>query len=200
MRRFRPGEPVALRELWHGRIWSVRALTVVRDEDDVQMFHLPPRAPALAAARLGRLLREPAEHWELVERGWDHGPVLSFAWPGVAHAVLLLSRRDGTPWRWYVQLQDPLRRTPIGFDTVDHVLDAIVELDGTWRWKDEEALEAAVARGDFAPEEAAGFRAEGERAVARILEREPPFDRDWWSWSPDPGWPAPTLPDGWDRV
>jgi len=200
MRSFRPGEPVVLRELWRGRIWAARALTVVRDEEDGRMFHLPPGAPAFAAAREGRLLREPAEDWELVERPWDHGPVLSFAWPDVAHAVLRLTRRGAAPWCWYVQLEDPLRRTTVGFDTVDHLLDAIVELDGTWRWKDEEALEAAVARGDFTPGQAAGFRAEGERGVARILDREPPFDRDWWSWRPDPAWPAPELPDGWDRL
>lgn len=200
MRSFRPGQPVVLRELWRGRIWAARALTVVRDEEDGRMFHLPPGAPAFAAAREGRLLREPAEDWELVERPWDHGPVLSFAWRDVAHAVLRLTRRGGAPWCWYVQLEDPLRRTPVGFDTVDHVLDAVVELDGTWRWKDEEALEAAVARGDFTPEQAAGFRAEGERGVARILDREPPFDRDWWSWRPDPAWPLPSLPDGWDRL
>ncbi len=199
MRRFRPGEPITLRELWRGRVWAARALTMVRDGDDAQMFHLPSGAPALAPSRADRLLREPVEEWELVERAWDHGPVLSFAWPDVAHAVLLLTRRDGTPRCWYVQLQDPLRRTRIGFDTVDHVLDAIVELDGGWRWKDEGALEAAVARGDFTADQALAFRAEGERGVARIVEREPPFDRDWWSWRPDPSWPAPTLPAGADR-
>ena len=73
---------------------------------------------------------------------------------------------------WYVNLQDPLRRTPLGFDTVDHALDVVVELDrSSWRWKDEEELAEAVRDGLFTPEEAADFRAWGERAVERILGR-----------------------------
>jgi hypothetical protein len=36
--------------------------------------------------------------------------------------------------------------------------------------------------------------------VEHILLREPPFDEDWSSWRPDPAWPAPELPTGWDLV
>jgi hypothetical protein len=100
---------------------------------------------------------------------------------------------------WYVNLQDPLKRTRIGFDTVDHALDVVVELDGSsWEWKDEDELAGAVRDGLFSPEEAADFRRWGERAVDRILAREPPFDRGWEDWSPDPAWQAPDLPEGWD--
>jgi uncharacterized protein len=31
-----------------------------------------------------------------------------------------------------------------------------------------------------------------------VLAGEPPFDRDWQDWRPDPRWPVPELPDGWD--
>jgi uncharacterized protein len=99
-----------------------------------------------------------------------------------------------------VNLQAPLRRTALGFDTVDHALDVIVELDGTWRWKDEDELAEAVEQGLFTTDEAEKFRADGERAVAAILEREPPFDHDWSSWRPDPAWAEPTLVPGWDRA
>jgi hypothetical protein len=44
------------------------------------------------------------------------------------------------------------------------------------------------------------LRADGERAVRRVLDRAPPFDRDWTAWRPDPSWPVPVLPEGWDRV
>jgi predicted RNA-binding protein associated with RNAse of E/G family len=106
---------------------------------------------------------------------------------------------DETPF-WYVNLQAPLRRTPLGFDTVDHALDVIVELDGSWAWKDEDELAEAVEQGLFTVEEAERFHADGERAIARILDREPPFDRDWSSWRPDPDWPMPTLQTGWNLV
>jgi len=198
-RRWSAGDVVVLRELWRGRLWSARPEIVVEDADPGSMLYLPDGVRWKAAARGGELLRIPdGDDWELAERVWTKGPILSWAWPGVAHAVLLFFRPDWSVRNWYVNLQDPLRRTAIGFDTVDHVLDAIVEPDGSWRWKDEDELKEAMARGAFTPAQADAFRAEGERAVPRILHREPPFDRDWTTWRPDPSWPSAELPPGWD--
>jgi len=200
-RRWSAGDVVVLREVWRGRVWSARAVVVVQDADTASILYLPDRARWKAAARGGELLRIPdGGAWELAERVWTKGPILSWAWPGVAHAVLLFFRPDWSAWNWYVNLQDPLRRTAMGFDTVDHVLDAIVEPDGSWRWKDEDELAEALARGAFTPAQADAFRAEGERGVRRILHREPPFDRDWTTWRPDPSWPSAELPPGWDAL
>ena len=62
------------------------------------------------------------------------------------------------------------------------------------------AKQADVRRGVIPAEDEPRMRADGERAVRRILDREPPFDLDWTTWRPDPTWPIPVLPDGWDRV
>lgn len=199
MRRFAPGDPVALREVWHGHVWAARPATVVADRDDQTSFFIPAGTTWMAPVRDGRSLRLPEEAFAL-EPAITVDHVLSFAWPGVAHASLLFFHPDWRPRHWYVNLQDPLRRTGIGFDTLDHQLDLIVELDGTWRWKDEEELAAAIARGLIAAGDEARLRAEGERAVRRVVGREPPFDEDWTTWRPDPAWPAPALPDGWERV
>jgi hypothetical protein len=96
---------------------------------------------------------------------------------------------------WYVNLQEPLRRTPLGFDTCDQLLDLVRTRDGKWRWKDERELGAAVERGFLSNEEAAAIRAEGERVIAAD-----PFPTGWEDWRPDPSWPAPALPPGWDVV
>ena len=123
--------------------------------------------------------------------------MLSFAWPGVGHAVLLFFDRAWSPTTWYVNVQDPYAPVPGGFDTMDHDLDVLVALDGTSvRWKDEDELLEDVRLGNYTQDEAATFRAEGERGVRRILEREPPLDRDWTTWRPDASWPPPTLPAG----
>jgi NAD(P)H-flavin reductase len=34
---------------------------------------------------------------------------------------------------WYVNIQEPFRRTSIGFDTQDLELDIVIEPDGSWR-------------------------------------------------------------------
>jgi predicted RNA-binding protein associated with RNAse of E/G family len=198
VRRFAPGEAVVLREIWRDRIWSARPATVVRD-DDLAMFHIPsgvrwmcPRTPS------GPWLRLKQDGWVLDERTWN-AHVLSFAVSGEAHAVLLFFDEDWTARSWYVNLQEPLRRTVAGFDYLDQALDIVVALDrSSWRWKDEDELAEEVRLGVFSEEQAAMFRAEGERALRRLVEGDPPFDRDWTSWRPDPRWTRPELPPGWD--
>ena len=200
MRRWSPGDAVLVREVWHGRVFEARPAIVVRDEPEQTMFLVPGGVRCgLPIAEDGAELRLPDRAWHLEVRERSPNPILSFAWPDTAYAVLRWTTEEGTPV-WYVNLQDPLRRTALGFDTVDHALDVIVELDRAWRWKDEDELAEAVENGLFTTEDAERFRFEGERAVARILDREPPFDRDWSSWRPDPSWPTPSLPDGWDRA
>lgn len=200
MRR-QPGAAVVLRETWRGRIWTARPAIVVRDAEDAQMFFVSagmrwmcPHAPD------GTQLRLPRNGWTLAERQWDTN-ALSFAWPGVAHAILAFWEPDWVFRGWYVNLQEPLRRTAVGFDYMDHALDIVIAPDlSTWSWKDEDELEEAVARGVFSREQASAFRGEGERALARILNREPPFDGNWTAWRPDASWPVPVLPPGWDQL
>lgn len=197
MRRFEPGEPVVLRELWRGRVFAARPATVVWDEPDLLVLYVPPRVTcAVPVGPEGEELRIPDRPFELELRERGSTGVLSFAWPEEPFGVL----RWTAPWAWYVNLQEPLRRTPIGFDTTDHALDVLIARDGSWCWKDEEELERAVRLGLFSPADAERFRADGRRAVRRILAREPPFDRDWTDWRPDPSWPTPVLAGGWDSV
>jgi hypothetical protein len=201
MRRWSPGDAVVVREVWHGRVFEARPSIVVHDEPELITLVVPGNVSCgVPVGEDGAELRLPDRPWNLAvrERG-DARAILSFAWPDTPYAVLRWLSKDETPF-WYVNLQEPLRRTPLGFDTVDHALDVIVWLDGSWSWKDEDELAEAVEHGLFTPAEAERFRSDGELAVARILDREPPFDRDWSSWRPDPTWSTPSLPEGWDRV
>ena len=126
---------------------------------------------------------------------WHHQRILSFAFPQTPYSVLATWEPDtGAFGGWYVNLQAPLARTDVGFDTTEHVLDVLIPADRTtWTWKDEDELSDAVAEGLFSPAEAERFHVAGERAVEQILLREPPFDEDWEAWRPDPTWPAPEL-------
>jgi predicted RNA-binding protein associated with RNAse of E/G family len=199
MRTFEPGESAALREIWEDRIWSARPVTVVEDAEERITLFIPAGARWMAPFRNGERLRIQEAEYELIEQPYK-AHVLSFAWPGNPAAVLLFYGSDWSPSHWYVNLEDPLRRSPVGFDTLDHKLDVIVELDGSWRWKDEDQFAEIIERGLLDPREEERLRAEAEDAVRRIAEREPPFDLDWFGWRPDPAWPTPSLPEGWDRV
>ena len=200
MRRWSPGYGVVLREVWRGEVFAARPAIIVRNDPKEVVVVVPPQVGCgVPVDEDGVELRVPDRAWHLEIRERGPNDVLSFAWPDTPYAVLRWHTPDGVH-AWYVNLQDPLRRTAIGFDTTDHALDAIVALDGTWGWKDEDELAEAVEHGLFTPDQAATFRVEGERAVARILDHEPPFDHDWSGWRPDGGWTVPSLPEGWDRV
>ena len=193
----RPGETVVLREVWRGRVWYARPATVVADEANLRAFYVPPGVVALKPVDgAGRSLRLYTDEWSLAEVRRGGNGFLSFAFPDTPYAVILGYTPSGELSEYYVNLQSPLRSTPIGFDTTEHLLDVVIPPDRSgWTWKDEDELDEAVARGWFSEHDVAWFRYWGERAIEHVLLREPPFDRNWTGWHPDPAWPAPALPD-----
>jgi hypothetical protein len=197
-----PGEVVALREIWNGRVWYAWPAVVVLDEPNLRMLHVPPHALCRQpVAPDGTALRLPADRWNLepVDRGSTS--MLSFAFPDTPYAVILGFDDGGTLLEYYVNLERPLTPSPAGFDTVDHLLDVTITPDrSTWSWKDEDELREAVDRGIFSEEDAGWFRFWGERGVEHVLLREPPFDRDWSGWHPEPEWQNVHLPENWDMT
>ena len=141
----------------------------------------------------GRLL--PLEQWEIVHRPWFGNGSLDLTPFGRAHMIKHFWREDGSFRGWYVNLQAPLRPALLGFDSTDHQLDLWVEPDGAVTWKDEDHLEQAVELSLFTAGDAAAVRAEAER----VLD-EWPFPTGWEDWRPDPAWPVPQLPHGWEEV
>ena len=132
---------------------------------------------------------------------WRRGRTLHLLRPGVAHAIHLWWLPPD--WRfggWYINLQEPIRPTRLGFDSMDHVLDVVIDPDLSWRWKDEEELDEAVEMGIVRVDDAREIRAEGERVIRRLESRSAPFCDAWEQWRPDPAWSIPELPDGWDTV
>ncbi|RZQ59423.1 DUF402 domain-containing protein [Amycolatopsis suaedae] len=96
---------------------------------------------------------------------------------------------------WYVNLEVPLGRTASGPDRVDGVLDVAIAPDRTWRWKDEDEAEAAVAAGRLTAKWLVRLRQEGERLIELAEAGRFPFDGSWTDFRPDPAWPVPELPE-----
>ena len=137
-----------------------------------------------------------AERWELAETTWHTNRTLWVVPRGAAYGIgLFWDDATGAFRGWYLNLQTPLRRTAIGYDLWDHVLDVQIAPDRTWRWKDEDELAWAVEAGVLTPAEAAAARAEGERLVVNLDTLLP---TGWEGWRPDPSWPPLSLPAGWD--
>ena len=181
---FAPGEPLVVRHVWRGSTFLVWSTVAVRDDEELLALWLPAGAPCLRPKVRSELPYEQP----LVERPWREPGVLQL-WPvGAAHAVWVFEHG------WYVNLQEPFRRSEFGVDTADQLLDLVRSSEGMWRWKDEDELVAAVERGYLSEDEASAIRAEAERVIAADS-----FPTGWEDWEPDPLWPVPTLPGGASR-
>jgi len=88
----------------------------------------------------------------------------------------------------------------VRLDFLEHGLDAVIEPDlSSWRLKDADELEWNVTHGVYTRAEADVLYAECERAVRELRDEKSRFS-EWLSWRPDPSWPAPVMPPGWDAV
>jgi len=188
------GEAIVRREVWHGKAWAGTTVIVVDDAPELLATYLPEGAPFAFPDGEWPGGRHP---WH--GRGaWEGHGTLMLQRPRDAYAVFVFWAGDDRRFAgWYVNLQAPFRRTPIGYDTLDHELDLIVHPDGLVERKDDELLEERVREGRFTAAEAAAIRAEGER-----LEAELSAGRRWWSngwaeWAPPAEWRAAPLPADW---
>jgi hypothetical protein len=201
--RWKPGNPVVLRGVGFGRLWWAMPAIVVQDEPERIALYWragtrwkdvrehPAAQVFLSAARI-----------ELVGQLWTDTDVLMLAGSGEAHSIWAMREAGGGPLRcWYVNLETPLRRTRLGFDTMDHELDIVISPNQSERyWKDEPAYNQMVAVGVFSREQARAIRAEGEGVIRRMLAGGQPFCEGWEKWNPPPAWSIPELPPGWDEL
>ena len=187
------GEPIVRREVWRGEPRVAWGGIVVEDTPELLALYMPEGSPlAFAEDFFG------APHpWSHKDRWKGHG-VLQLQRPGEMHAVWVFwhgpEREFGV---WYINLQEPFRRTERGFDTQDLELDIVVAVDGRWRYKDDEKLEHWVARGRWDSAEVDAIRAEGRRIAAELDAGRRWWSDEWASWQPDPSWLVPSLPADW---
>ncbi len=197
-----PGDVVVTRGLWRGKVHWACAGIVVQDTPGLIAIYRPAGSPNRIPDKRSTPQDFLTNDIRLVPRHWTDTDVLALAAPAAAHAVEIMWEAGRTELRcWYVNLQEPLRRTRLGFDSMDQLLDLVISPDlSTWRWKDEEEFNEAVALGVYSPAAARAIRREGERVIARLQARQSPFCDGWESWRPPAGWAIPPLLDGWDDL
>jgi hypothetical protein len=100
---------------------------------------------------------------------------------------------------WYINLQQPFRRTAIGYDTQDLELDIVVYPNDHWELKDDELMDQRVEEGRWSAQRVAEIRSEGQRIAARLRAGERWWPQEYRSWSPDSNWRVPDrLPIAWE--
>lgn len=118
--------------------------------------------------------------------------------PGDWHAVWISWLPSGEHFGWYVNLQRPFRRTAIGIESMDMMLDVVATPDRNWSWKDDDEFEEILQRGIFERATGERVRAEANDVIHRLEANASPFSEGWADWRPDPSWSTPGLRAGWD--
>jgi hypothetical protein len=203
MKRWKPGQGIVMREVWRNKVYSIFPVRVVQDSSSWTALCLPRQAMGLYPhTREGVPLRIPEEDWVLDGEPWTGGDILYLVQAGAGY-IFTGWWDDGHIFGgWKIDLVEPVHRTRLGFDYMDQLLDIMVSADrSTWCWKDEDEVKEAQERGIFTADQVSDLYRRGERALRIIQMKEPPFDRDWESWSPDPVWRVTfDLPQGWERI
>jgi len=184
----------------------IAPVRVVHDADDYIAFYTAVRTPLkVQATRDGQRLTREIPFLEregmiggFADAEWTTNHALMLHRPGRMSAIMLFWRDPD--WEfvgWYGNIQAPLRRTHLGFDTADYLLDVAIDPDLSWHWKDEDEWELAREHVLVAPALLDDVRCEGERIIAEVEARTWPFDAGFETWRPDPSWPIPSLPENW---
>ncbi len=190
---FQPGDEVVVRYLTRlgsavGMTWPYR---VVQDDGDLVALYIP------AGSTFMRWHSPEPGRRELVEGEWRRD-VLRLMFPGKGYSIWLFWEGEGRPFTtYYVNFEEPFRRTAVGFDTNDHTLDIMVKPDLAWQWKDREEFDALVASGNFSSEFGQSIEEAAREVLQMIERRSAPFDGGWATWAPPADWTLPVLHARW---
>jgi len=201
--KWKAGEKILMRGVWRHRLWFALPVTIVRDTDELIAVYWRANTPNKIPTKrttFKELLAD--DQIALMDSQWVRTDVLMLCRPNAAHGILVMWETGYVKFDcWYVNLQEPLHRTPLGFDTMDQILDIVITPDlSDWHWKDEDEFSDAVENGVYSLKESNAIRAEGERVIATLQNNESLFMQGWDQWRPPSDWALPEMPTNWDDL
>ena len=193
------GEVILRREIVLGHPWLVVPVVVVDDDDALLVTYIPEGAPFGFPA--GEWPTPDGRHPWHTRLAWEGHGTLMLQRPGDSYAIWhFWTGPERTFAGWYINLQEPFRRTSVGYDTQDLELDILVTPQGSWTYKDWDLVEQRVHEGRFTAGQAEEIRTDAKRIAGDLSNGERWWDPSWSSWLPDRSWPKPSLPAGWDAT
>jgi hypothetical protein len=181
-------------------VWAVAAHVVEDRGDFVALYVQPGNEMSGMGDADGRPTRAFVEATTRLPGVWVEHHMLVLVREPDLHAVQLFWAEKDWEFRcWYINFQEPLRRFPPGFESMDLTLDLVIAPGlERWGWKDEDEFEYGIAGGWYTHSQLADLKAYGETVMRDVAARKPPFDHPWDDWRPDPSWGPVALPAGWD--
>ena len=212
MKTWQPGNTVALRGVYDGRVSYMQSAIVVRDHPEEVALAILPGAECCAPDGYIDGKHGTEGHWDrwgLYMQGawkmrkyfWQTNRLLILLHPENYYASYYFWQADADQFLcYYINFQLPFWRTNIGFDTFDLELDLIVEPSYEWRWKDVDDYRRGIECGILLQGWVEEIEAAKQEVFDRLEQHRYPFDDTWLGWSPDPDWSPPTLPENWDKI
>lgn len=210
-RVFEAGEEILIRTVVGGRVRFAQPATCVIDDGATMAFFRPIGTPCKVPASYLLPRHSPEAdamsleenrtgRWSHHDREWSGTNILVVARPDSWWSAWVMWSGDWDHLCWYVNVEVPLQRTPLGFDTRDLALDLVVMPDGEVIEKDRDEYETRLDHAVISPEHAARVESAVVEARQWVADRRPPFDETWVAWRPHPAWGIPQIPEGWDRA
>jgi Protein of unknown function (DUF402) len=176
-------------------------MRVIEDRGDFVALYLQPgNILSRMGDAEGNPTRDLAHATTRILRTWDTNHAVHLVRFGDEHSTQLYWDEHTWEFRcWYINFQQPLKRTALGFESMDLTLDLLISPDRTrWEWKDEDEFAYGIEHGWYTPEQLTHLKAYGERPLADARAGRPPFDAGWEHWRPPPEWTPLELLAGWD--
>ncbi len=198
--RWSPGDHVILRHVYAGKVWAAIPVTVVEDSAQLISVYVRPgtefAAPLCSRDEHLRVLS--SGDWTLQLLSW-FGHHLWTAMPGAPYSIWTLwSEPNWEHQGWKINPEEPLRRTSIGFDTSDHVIDAVIQPDlSRWDWKDEDEFAEAVQLELITSEDASQIRQMTVQVANDMISQQADQLCVLATWRPPPTWTTPVLTGNW---
>ena len=191
------GDWVVRREVLSNGPWLGVIAKIIEDSPEHLISYIPEKSPFGFPA--GNWPTPSGEHPWADRQCWHGHGCLMIQKPQDAYAVWHFWNGPEREFAcWYINLQEPFRRTAIGYDTQDLELDLIVYPDGRWELKDDELMDQRVEEGRWSKKRVADIRAVGSAIAERLQRGERWWQQEWRNWKPDPDWVVPAnLPAGW---
>lgn len=193
-------ETIMYRGRWKGSIYWALPVTVIQDDSSKVVLYWPAGTPCKRPAKratIPELLNPP--YPALSDSFWTDTDILMLCEIGKPYSInRMTSTKNGELLCWYVNIQAPIQRIDIGFETEDLLLDVVFEPDlSSWKLKDEDELIEAVNLGIFDQQEEEEIRLAAQESISNIMSDKSPINKKWMYWTPPTSWDIPVMPDYW---